>query len=126
MTNIKEKNAISQKESKFSLLQVETEKAKEFCFINGFGEPTPNEALSIYYKHKTGAEEFKSFKAWKKEGKKIKKGSKGFLFWSRPVNQIKIEKEAQKGTLTPDLQKSLESEKSNFAVCYLFSNLQIN
>ena len=60
---------------------------------------------------------FKKFHEWKDEGKKIKKGSKGFPVWSRPLD-IKKDEKAIKKWLTKDLSdaakyvsRRLEKEK---------------
>jgi len=57
---------------------------------------------------------FKKFHEWKDEGKKIKKGSKGFPVWSRPLDIKKDEKH-------PDLEKDIKY----YPICYLFSNSQV-
>lgn len=56
---------------------------------------------------------FKKFSEWKEEGKRIKKGSKGFPVWARPKEMKKEDH--------PDI----EDEFSFFPICYLFSNAQV-
>jgi hypothetical protein len=74
---------------------------------------TVNEAvIDTAYKN-NGHEVFKKFSEWKQEGRKIKKGSKGFPVWARPKDMKKEDH--------PDL----EDEFSFFPICYLFSNAQV-
>ena len=74
---------------------------------------TVNDCLVSGYKEDTGATEFNTFKQWKDKGFSIKKGSTAFLVWSSPKT-IKIE------TDTED-----EKDYQYFAMCYLFSNKQV-
>lgn len=72
-----------------------------------------NDALVKYYKGKikqaTGMEiTFNTFHGWKANGKKVKKGEKGFTIWGRPINIDTEEKDNYKyfpiGHLFCDLQ----------------------
>jgi hypothetical protein len=74
---------------------------------------TVNEAVIETAYRNNGHNEFKKFSEWKEEGKRIKKGSKGFPVWARPREMKKEDH--------PDL----EDEFSFFPICYLFSNAQV-
>jgi hypothetical protein len=78
---------------------------------------TINEAIlnGIYKTDNPQIQEFKTFNQWKNEGKKIKKGAKGFVIWGKPKKA-----QAEK----PDT-KSEEENYKYWPMCYLFSNLQI-
>jgi hypothetical protein len=59
--------------------------------------------------------ELKTFKQWKDEGRRIKKGSKSYILWGRPVRSKKKETET-------------EPESKNykfFPIVYLFSAEQV-
>jgi hypothetical protein len=72
-----------------------------------------NQALKLYYKILNV--EAKTFHQWKSEGKKVKKGEKGFAVWSSPKVGVK-KKEAE--------QQSEESYKF-WNICYLFTETQV-
>ena len=74
-----------------------------------------NEWLIAYYKRTTGAEIFKTFGDWKKEGFFVTKGEKGFPVFSRPIGKIKEEKG----------QEATDQEFSRFGTAYLFNNKQV-
>ena len=75
---------------------------------------TFNQILVESYKIETGANIFKTFKVWKEEGYKVKKGEKGFPVFSRPSKSLKEEQ-----------GKNTEGEKSYFFTAYLFNELQV-
>ena len=76
-----------------------------------------NDALIEIYKGKEPEiQEFRTFDQWKKEGKKILKGSKAFLVWGKPKTFKPENAEAS---------KEEENEMEYFPICYLFSNLQV-
>lgn len=58
-----------------------------------------------------------TFNSWKKEGFKVKKGEKGFLFFSTPKT-FKKEVENSKG-------ESQEIKFSRFCKCFLFTENQV-
>jgi len=74
---------------------------------------TVNEGIIKVFYTRGEHQTFKSFNGWKEEGKKIKKGSRGFAVWSRPKKVTR--KEAGK----PDEQREY------FNLAYLFSNAQV-
>jgi hypothetical protein len=59
--------------------------------------------------------EFKKFYEWKKEGKSIIKGSKGFPVWTRPIER----EEDQKNDIDD------KDDSTYWGICYLFSNAQV-
>lgn len=66
------------------------------------------------YKQATGAQEFKTFKAWKEEGKIVRKGEKGFPIFSRPIKKIKEEQTGEEQT-----------GRTYFGTATVFHNLQV-
>lgn len=74
-----------------------------------------NEFLIRYYKRTTGAEIFRTFSDWKKDGYIVEKGSKGFPVFSRPIGKIKEEKG----------QEATAGEFSKFGTAYLFHEKQV-
>lgn len=79
------------------------------------GTLSMNEILVETYKAETGCTQFKTFKTWRELGYKIKKGSKGFPIFSRPIGVIKEEKGKQ----------ASEDEFKYFGTCYLFNESQV-
>lgn len=70
--------------------------------------------IELFYK-KNGNTEFKTFAQWKREEKKVKKGSKGFIIWGRPLG---VQQEEKK-------EEADDESGTYFPVSYLFSNLQV-
>lgn len=64
---------------------------------------------------------FNSFMSWKQQGKKVKKGEKAFLLWSKP-------KHIPKETI-PQADESEENKQEDeykfYGIAYLFSNAQV-
>jgi hypothetical protein len=56
---------------------------------------------------------FKKFNEWLNDGKRVKKGSKGFPVWARPREMKKEE------------HPNIEDDFSFYPICYLFSNAQV-
>lgn len=64
-------------------------------------------------------QEFKKFHEWKKEGKTIIKGSKGFPVWTKPIDRNENDD-------APVQNSDGDNEDSTYwGVCYLFSNAQV-
>lgn len=76
---------------------------------------TTNEILTLYYGIKG---ELKTFKQWKEAGFKVKKGSKAYKFWSKP---IKAKAKAAQGEEAKEEKEAFEF----FGVCNLFSQDQV-
>jgi len=80
--------------------------------------PTINHILlTMIY---TGGEqlEWNSFNQWKKKGKRVKKGEKAWLVFSRPIKVLKAAQGASKEELD-DIEPSL------YGTQYVFNNLQV-
>lgn len=96
-------------------LKTQAESIRKFNPLFLSGQLSMNEILIEQYKAETGCSQFKTFKAWKEAGYKIKKGSKGFPIFSRPIAVIKAEKGKE---TTPE-------ENKYFGTCYLFNESQV-
>jgi len=78
---------------------------------------TTNQLLENYYREDLPESiVFKSFNQWKKEGKTVKKGEHGFLFWGRPINKNQDENTQEEG---------LKVNEKFFPLCYLFASHQV-
>ncbi len=73
-----------------------------------------NTLILAEYQEATGAQEFKTFKAWKEEGKMVKKGEKGFPIFSRPIKKIKEEQTGEQ-----------QEGRGYFGTAYVFNNMQV-
>jgi antirestriction protein ArdC len=83
-----------------------------------------NEFVLKTYTKETNAQDWKTFKAWKKAGFKVKKGEKGFPIWSKPIEtKAKTEQTTEGFANSENFRKN---EYSFFAVAYLFNNLQVD
>ena len=60
--------------------------------------------------------EFNTFKGWKEKNLIVKKGSKGFSIWSKPIKGKKKES---------DEEITDENGRKFFGMAYLFSNAQV-
>ena len=60
--------------------------------------------------------EFKKFHEWKKAGKSIIKGSRGFPVWTRPIERNEAEASAD---------HEEKDDSTYWGICYLFSNAQV-
>ena len=76
-----------------------------------------NEAIKTYYTT-DDHQHFKTFWQWKAEGKKVKKGSKAFAVWGKPIQAKRGEKEKKK-------EKEEIDEYEYYPICFLFSNAQV-
>jgi hypothetical protein len=82
--------------------------------VNYTGIGNNNEALKSYYcAQNPEITTFATFAEWKKKGYNVKKGSKGFIFWSSPIKTTKEQPDGE------------TKEGKFFKVCYLFSNCQV-
>lgn len=69
-------------------------------------------------------QKFETFHNWKKKGFKVKKGSKAFFMWSKPMKSKKLK--ADDGAKDAAKEKDEEKEQYKFyAMAYLFSNAQV-
>ena len=81
-----------------------------------------NEFVLKTYTKETNAQVWKTFKAWKDAGFKVKKGEKGFPIWSKPI-KAKTGKETQ--AEPPTDSKTDKKEYSFFGIAYVFHNEQV-
>ena len=77
---------------------------------------TVNEGLANYYAAE-GHTTLKSFRRWKEEGFKIKKGSKALLFWGEP----KTHNKPQEQEPPPEEDK----DSKFYPLAYLFSQMHV-
>jgi hypothetical protein len=103
-------------EKKAVLIQL-SEEVKFKIELGETEEETVNGGLIELYSNKEH-KEFDTFHGWKKRGFKIKKGSKCFFVWTKPIKS-KDKKENQKE------EKEEPKEYKFFKMAYLFSNAQI-
>lgn len=80
-----------------------------------------NDALiALYLSRHPEASFFRTFNEWKKEGKKVRKGEKGFLVWGR---KLKRQLKDQEGD-------GVESEGARlskfFPLAYVFADTQVD
>jgi len=74
---------------------------------------TVNQAIIETAYKKDEHQIFKKFNQWLNEGKRVKKGEKGFPVWARPREMKKEE------------HPNIDDDFSFFPICYLFSNAQV-
>jgi hypothetical protein len=103
-------------EKKAVLIQL-SEEVKLKIELGETKEETVNGGLIELYSNKEH-KEFDTFHGWKKRGFKIKKGSKCFFVWTKPIKS-KNKKENQKE------EKEEVKEYKFFKMAYLFSNAQV-
>jgi len=82
--------------------------------IDGFVPPLNHFIKKIYNLENS---ELKTFKAWKAEGFVVKKGEKGFVFFSAPRVTTKKVETANGG--------NFEAKEERFFTCHLFSSSQV-
>ena len=78
--------------------------------------------LDIYTnkEHRT----FETFHNWKKKGFKVKKGSKAFFIWSKPMKSKKNNTNEESKDVDKE-KDQLEKQYKFYAMAYLFSNAQV-
>lgn len=80
-----------------------------------FGEETSVNEYLIDEVYQIGHLEKKTFNQWKQEGKKVKKGEKGFAIWSKPIEKKK-----------PEPTEGEETKPGKiWGIAYLFTELQV-
>lgn len=97
---------------KRNLLKQLSIKAKTLIELQGL-DKNVNAVLIDFYTTETH-QEFKTFKGWMAEKKKVKKGEKGFFVWSKKLKAT-------------DKTEGAEDDKEFkfFGMAYLFSNAQV-
>lgn len=93
---------------------------KSFIDLGQTEATTINEGIKEYYQSQyPDIKEFNTFLGWRKEGFKVKTGSKAFLVWGRPkeIERKKAEEAKAKGE---------DSDTYDFyPIAYLFANTQV-
>lgn len=74
-----------------------------------------NSMLIAGYRAETGQHDFRSFKHWREAGYQVRKGSKGFPIFSRPIGAIKEERG----------KEASADDFKFFGTCYLFHRGQV-
>ena len=112
---LKEKRPIEEARERLKLLSLEVKDLVE----DGTFETVNDAIMETMYKsreHRT----FNSFMGWKQQGKKVKKGEKAFLLWSKPKNIAKDPKPEE------ETEKSTQDDMYKYyGIAYLFSNAQV-
>ncbi len=107
------------REQKRTLLKDLSNTAKMLLDANpDLGDTVNDVILNVMYKSKEHAT-FHSFKQWKEKGFSVKKGSKCFFIWSKPIRAKK--KDA-------DVKETKDDDKNTFkmfGIATLFSNAQV-
>jgi len=81
-----------------------------------FEEQKVNSLIKLFHYKLSDSLKLNTFHGWLKEGYKVKKSEKAFLFWGQPLKH-KEETEENK--------EAEEPKGKFFPLCYLFSNLQV-
>lgn len=76
---------------------------------------TLNSIIIEFFYKKNGHDDFKTFKEWTRENRKVKRGEKGFIIWGRPLSVIKQERE----------EPASDEDNKFFPISHLFSNMQV-
>lgn len=97
---------------KKELLKLFSQQAKAIIELNALDKNVNAVLIDMYTNEEH--QEFKTFKGWLQEKKKVKKGEKGFFVWSKKLN-------------VPDKTEGAEEDKEFkfFGIAYLFSNAQV-
>lgn len=75
-----------------------------------------NDWLIALYQRESGAKVFQSYRTWLEQGYQVRKGSKSYAVFSRPVGVIKQAQGKEAG----------EGEMSFFRTAHLFNELQVD
>lgn len=116
LKDTKEPRPIDQARERLKLLSLEVKDLVD----DGTFETINDAIMETLYKsreHRT----FNSFMGWKQLGKRVKKGEKAFLLWSKPKQ---VPKEAVPQTYGSEENKQ-EDEYKFYGIAYLFSNAQV-
>ena len=86
--------------------------------LNGGICNTVNEMILLYIYNIKNNLQFHSYRAWQEKGYQVKKGSKAYLIWGRPLKKNK-----DKDKKPEDKDKLKETDF--FPVAYIFSSQQV-
>lgn len=93
--------------------------------VEGFEEcEKVNDFLLVMHQQATGCEHFKTFHDWKKEGYKVKKGSKSFRVWGSPL-KAKKQGEEQQLEAVQEAESDAEKTFKFWPMCSLFNESQV-
>lgn len=118
--------AMKEKRAKLGALTAEARKIREkwaehYAKLGDINNAMKWEARTLnsiiiekFYKDDQNSD-FRTFNEWKREGFKVKKGSKGFVVWGRPLSEQK----AEQG------QEASDEESTYFPISHVFSNAQV-
>jgi len=112
--NITEKKKLLKQLSAQAKKQIKSIRDNLMSSNKDFALPSVNQILISYYQDKDN-KTFKSFFKWKKQGKKIKSGSKGYCVWGKPRKVTKKDESSEKENSSFDF----------FPIAYVFSNAQV-
>jgi hypothetical protein len=73
-----------------------------------------NEAIIAVFYRGNEHESFNTYMGWRAEGFQVKRGSKAFHIWSRPLDVLK-----------PDENETDEERSRYYPVAFIFSNAQV-
>lgn len=106
--------SLKAKEIREGLVKQAIESGNDGAALKAAGRTLNSIIIEFFYK-KGGHDDFRTFKEWSREGKRVKRGEKGFIIWGRPLGVIKQERE----------EPTSEEDNKFFPVSHLFSNMQI-
>lgn len=106
--------SVKAKEIREGLVKNAIEKGNDSAALAAASRTLNSIIIEFFYK-KNGHDDFRTFKEWTREGKRVKRGEKGFIIWGRPLNVIKEERQ----------EPTSDEESKFFPVSHLFSNMQI-
>lgn len=115
------KNTKSKEMNPAKVVLIELSKAVSGLVENGDFENVNQAVIETFYKSEEH-QEFSTFKGWKEKNFMVKKGSKGFAVWSKPLKGKSIKEE---GAPVQEVPLTEELGRSFFGVAYLFSNSQV-
>lgn len=95
-------------------------KAVEPLVLEGKYDKINEAIINEFYKDDKNIE-FNTFKGWKEKNLIVKKGSKGFSIWSKPIKNKKENAESKQDVK----QETEENGRKFFGMAYLFSNAQV-
>jgi hypothetical protein len=85
-----------------------------------------NDYLMVMHKKNTGYSTFKTFSEWKKEGFKVKKGSKSYRVWGAPTKAKKTADEQLAESVSGENSKDDEATTFKYwPMCCLFNESQV-
>ena len=112
---LKTKRPIEEARERLKLLSLEVKDLVE----DGTFDTINTAIMETMYKDRTHRS-FDTYMGWKLKGKRVKKGEKAFLLWSKPKNIAKDQPPQEETEENPT-----EDEYRFYGIAYLFSNAQV-